>query len=209
MFYILSLNSKIMKLGDLLLKKEELPILHGHCFQVPIHPRLLEYDILIDENLSREAFKKTVPEWYDDLKVYTDTEQINIEDRCWYNGVFLKAKPKVISSSIYNNTLKLSTVSWEDKVDYLDNELARVFSISRNSGGSLYFGKNDFNCEIPVSKEGLLRYFKFSREKIKEFDFEKEESSKFGRFHVYAHHNIDYFPGALFLRNWAINYMNM
>ena len=26
--------------------------------------------------------------------------------------------------------------------------------------------------------------------------------------HVYAQHNIDHYPGALFLRNWAILYMN-
>ena len=28
------------------------------------------------------------------------------------------------------------------------------------------------------------------------------------RLYVYAQHNVDSYPGALFLRNWAILYMN-
>ena len=27
-------------------------------------------------------------------------------------------------------------------------------------------------------------------------------------FHVYAHHNVEYYPGALFLRNWAVECVN-
>ena len=40
-----------MKIEDLLLKKEELPIVGDTCFMIPIHPRLLDPSIKIDERV--------------------------------------------------------------------------------------------------------------------------------------------------------------
>ena len=62
----------------------------------------------------------------------------------------------------------------------------------------MYFNENEiFSCQS-FGKPYIL----FSEEKAKEF------KSKGNRFFVYSPHNIDYYPGALFLRNWAIMYMN-
>jgi len=76
------------------------------------------------------------------------------------------------------------------------------FSISRNAGGSLYFWEDDINCEgiIPNS------YIRFSKDKAKEFAC--KDIKDYNLAFIYAQHNVDSFPGALFLRNWAIEYMN-
>jgi hypothetical protein len=49
-----------MELNELLLKKEELPII-DNSFLVPIHPKLLRSDIKIDTNAT-DTFKKAIEE---------------------------------------------------------------------------------------------------------------------------------------------------
>jgi len=39
-----------MNLEQLFLKKEELPILYKTCFEIPIHPKLLDENLRIDES---------------------------------------------------------------------------------------------------------------------------------------------------------------
>jgi hypothetical protein len=181
-----------MKLEELFLKKEELPILYETCFQVPIHPRLLRNNIKINETIAQRIFLDVAKEWYNDLKKYVETE--NPENKEWINEVFLKEEPKITkmpNRQFFNY--------WEDYIQTNENGLVTCFSISRNAGGSLYFDKDEMNCE----SFGKL-YIKFSEEKIKEFRFEE----KFNKSFCYAGTNIDSYPGALFLRNWAIKYMN-
>jgi len=149
-----------MKLDDLFLKKEELPILHGTCFQIPIHPKLLNENIKINENIAKDIFPQVAEEWSNEMQ---------------------KKFPE----------------GWECDYNLRENGFVSGFSISRNYGGSLYFLEDELNCRA-FGKS----YIKFSDEKRKEF------TSKENQLYTYASHNIDYYPGALFLRNWAIKYMN-
>lgn len=184
-----------MELEKLFLTKEEIPILHNRCFQIPIHPKLLDSNIRIDESIAQRIFPEVAREWRNDLKAYLTSEK-DLETRKWYEEVFLK-KEKI--------TIEYGTQSfggWEDNIQTLDNGFACGFSISRNSGGGLYFNKKEMNCKTAIPGY----YLKFSREKTKEFEF--ENFGEYSRAYIYAPHNIDYFPSALFLRNWALKYMN-
>ncbi|MBI2004404.1 hypothetical protein HYS72_02985 [Candidatus Pacearchaeota archaeon] len=184
-----------MELEKLFLKKEELPILYKSCFQIPIHPKLLNEEIKINENIATRIFSKVAQEWYEDLKNYSpETNQ----EKEWIKKVFLKNKPKItkhFDSQILNGV-------WQDDVNFIDNGLVQCFSICRNSGGSIYFNNEDINCQTLIPNN----YLKFSEEKTKEFEFKKV--GEYSIAHVYSQHNIDAYPGALFLRNWAITYMN-
>lgn len=179
-----------MKLEELFLKKEELPILYETCFQIPIHPKLLDSNLEIDELIARKIFPEVAEDWYEELSKYNPED---IDRKNWIKRVFLKEKP-VIEKHYNRQILNY----WQDDVNFADNGLVTCFSISRNAGGSIYFYKEDFNCRSIGSA-----YIHFSDEKLKEFKPEDENN-----LFVYSSHNIDNYPGALFLRNWAIRYMN-
>lgn len=77
-----------------MLRKEEIPILHENCFQVPIPPQLLNPHIEIDENLARAIFPKVAKEWYNELTEYSK----NLEDKHtqkWIDEVFLEKKLRI------------------------------------------------------------------------------------------------------------------
>ena len=149
-----------MKLEKLFLTKEELPILHETCFQIPIHPKLLDENISINPEIARDIFPQVAEEWSKELS------------RKFPEG-------------------------WENLYQTNENGLVTGFNISRNYGGSLYFNEEDSSCRA----FGKV-YIKLSDEKRNKFEFEKN------KIYTYASHNIDHYPGALFLRNWAIKYMN-
>lgn len=179
-----------MELEQLFLKKEELPILYKTCFQIPIHPKLLENTTQIDKLIAQKIFSEVAEDWYEDLKKYNSEDK---QEKEWIDKVFLKEKPvieKHYNHQIFN--------FWKDEVNFADNNLVTCFSINRNAGGSIYFYEEDFNCRSIGSA-----YIHFSDEKYQEFK-PKDEDNLF----VYSSHNIDNYPGALFLRNWAIKYMN-
>ena len=60
-----------MKLEDILLRKEELPISYETLFKVPIHFLLLKKDIKIDDRIAHDVFPDAAQEWYSDLKEYS------------------------------------------------------------------------------------------------------------------------------------------
>ena len=195
-----------MEISDLILRKEEILVLSNGCFELPIHPLLTNPEIIIKPNLARKAFPQAVEEWYEDLKKYRETEDLDNETKKWYDNVFLNEKPEVKmkygSQIIFND--------WTDDVQLDSNGFAGVLSISRNGGGTLFFNKRDHNCEYPVylGNNDWTRYIRFSEEKAREFGFKETDGGKHITAHVYAHHNIDHYPGALFLRNWGILYLN-
>lgn len=179
-----------MHLEELSLKKEELPILYKTCFQIPIHPKLLDPKLNIDKSIAQRIFPDIAEEWYEDLKKYNPKDKGEKE---WIDNVFLKEKPiieKHFNHQIFN--------SWQDDVSFGENGFVTCFSINRNAGGSIYFHEEDMNCRSIGSA-----YIHFSDEKYKEFKPQDEDN-----LFVYSSHNIDHYPGALFLRNWAIKYMN-
>ena len=182
-----------MQLEKLFLTKQELPIHGKTAFCIPIHPKLLNQNIKMDESIPKKTFQKTAEEWYQELKEYTKNLDKGLEKE-WIKNVFLKNKPKITKH--FDN--QILNGFWEDDVGFRENGLVQYFSISRNTGGTLYFREDDFNCKTIIPSG----YIKFSEEKAKEFMISEK------RTFIYAQHNVDAYPGALFLRNWAINYMN-
>jgi len=195
-----------MKIKDLLLKKEEIPILYENCFQVPIHPKFFDKNIRLNPRLANQLFPKAAEDWYNDLKKYVST----VEDKStkgWIKRVFLKEKPKITER--YGGHI-IDSLNWEDRVITLENGFAHDLMINRNFGGSLYFN-GDNNCNALINYGFKLGYIRFSEEKGREFSYEtiKGDNNKdFGKARVYGAHNVDNYPGALFLRNWAIIYLN-
>ena len=196
-----------MELEKLFLRKEELPILNETYFQVPIHPRLFDRNIQIDKKLANNVFPQAAEGWYNDLTEYTKT----VEDKStkeWINRVFLNKKPEIKKE--YGGQM-IEHLNWEDKVLTLENGLAHSLSISRNYGGTLYYNGEEsggilgghVSFDEKINSEGNIR---FSKDKAKEFAVKIYDD--FFKVETYGLHNVDNYPGALFLRNWAILYMN-
>ncbi len=196
-----------MNINDILLQKEELPILTtDYCddsrFCVPVHPALLRSDISLDANLPHTVFLQAAQEWYDDLQAVLplvseeETEQ-------WYQRVFLKEKPDV---ERHYDRFRLKNGTWESQVFPTETGFCS-FSISRDAGGSF---------TPPEQKFLGSRYVRFTKEKFAAYacpDFPEVHRDSHGRplgvlGYAYGHHNIDHYPGALFLRNWGILYLN-
>lgn len=92
--------------------------------------------------------------------------------------------------------------SWHCLTREEDNGFISYFSISRDFGGGIHFSEKDFNCYTSIPNQ----YIKFSNEKAKEFEFKK--IGNYSMAGIYIEDNVDFFSGALFLRNWVIRYMN-
>ena len=159
-----------MNLKELYLKKEELPILYETCFQIPIHPKLLDPKIRIDQSIVQKIFPRVVDEWYKDLKEKGLKGKMTFENSCI--------------------------------AQYSANGFAEGFQISRNFGGNIFFDKIEDSCRTVIPN----KFIKFSKEQAIEFECEKIRT--FSRAYVYSPGNVDNFHGALFLRNWGIEYMN-
>jgi len=123
---------------------------------------------------------------------------------------FSEKKPKIKKEHDYQ---VVDSVNWKDDVFTNENGFADSLMISRNSGGTLYFNRNDFNCEAFAPFDASAGYIRFSKDKCLEFGIENKDmrlgSGVEGvNVSVYSMHNVDYYPGALFLRNWVILYLN-
>jgi hypothetical protein len=173
-----------MDIEQLCLKREELPILgnvHKIFFQIPIHPKLLNNSINIDMTIAQRIFPQVIKEGYKHL---IKDVNFNNEEREWTSTLFLERDLIDIKRS---------------KVFFMNNGFVNKFSIDNDKGGTLYFNNQKLNY-----KSYALTFIKFSEEKYKEFSIEDDVDSLF----VYSHENINTYPKALFLRNWAIEYMN-
>jgi len=195
----------MMELEKLLLKKNELPIIHENLFLVPIHPKLLDEKTIIDPKIANKVFPEAAKDWYNDLKKYAETIE-DKEKKEWINNSFLsegyEIKKEMSNQSILNG-------SWKDDVLTTENGFATSFSINRDFGGSIYYPRYSFPTEF-VEFNAKGEYILFSEEKVREFSEEipKIGNDEGGQINVYGSHNVDDYPGALFLRNWAILYMN-
>jgi hypothetical protein len=195
-----------MKLDELLLTKEEIEIFSKTGFFVPIHPRLLNDSENIDTTLANKVFPQAVREWYQDLKQSLESIK-DIEERNWIKEGFLKEEPH-IEVTCPNSQYKVQRVmplNWEDNVSTMKNGFARSLIISRHSGGALYLSPEKEPMYIGT------RFVKFSSEKFSEYSCQKSllrETVNGCYAHVYLQHNVDHYPSALFLKNWAIFYLN-
>ncbi len=115
-----------MELEKLFLTKQELPILYQTCFEIPIHPKLLDENIKINPDIARDLFPQAAEDWYNDLINYVKYE--NPENKEWINEVFLKEKPEILR---VNDRQFLDV--WEDNIHTSDNGLVTCFSINRNA----------------------------------------------------------------------------
>ncbi len=205
-----------MKIEQLLFTKKEIIISPSGRFTIPIHPRLLKENVLIDTEIAKSVFSKATEEWYEDLIRYVNSSENEFEgifednnDKDRIREVFLKEKPKVENEG-YRQLI--DTLYWEDHVEFDENGFASSFCISRNGGGTLYFRKDDIDCKSSITIGGNA-YIRFSREKCMEFNnkpeiIKSDEDLKSVPVFIYVTHNVDNFPPALFLRNWAILYLN-
>jgi len=198
-----------MNLEHLLLEKSELPIIgSAHYFKVPIHPKLLDPNMKLDKDLARCVFPNIIDDWYLELSDYAKSiafkkSRNELGSKEWIEDVFLKQNPKLISRG---NSQELNILGWHNEVFTFENGFARSISISRNAGGTLYFRRDDDDLKEFVFFED--RCIGFSKEKCLEFAIPNTKGVNSVRMFVYGRHNIDNYPGALFLRNWAILYLN-
>ena len=197
-----------MDIGDLMLKKEEIPILYERNFMLPIHPALLEPHSNIHPNLASHVFPQAAQEWYEDLRHYRETVDLDEQTKKWVDDVFLAKLPEIRTEFGRQVTL----ISWEDNHETEANGFARAMSINRNFGGTIYFNRGDYGCRTFLPFGGYPNeYVIFSEDKAREFGFDNmtlAEENKGTLVYVYNLHNVDHYPGALFLRNWGMLYLN-
>ena len=186
-----------MNIEDLLLRKEEITILYDNCFMVPIYPILLSDEVKIDPQIPHLLFKQAADEWYRELKEYSALLQ-DKETKEWYDNVFLKEPPEIKEER--GRQIIGPQGFWEDGVQNLKNGFVDVLSINRNAGGSLFVGEAKPQYISPP-------FVNFSKNKFEEYkapllmDYEGLEGVYS---YIFSSHNIDHYPGALFLRDWAI-----
>lgn len=195
-----------MNIQDLLLTKEELPILNGLSV-VPIHPRLLESRVRLDKQLANQVFPQAAKEWYDDLKAYSD----NCEDNTtkdWIDSVFLEQPLKLINRG---DKQEIANCYWEDGVETLDNGFASSLIIVPGDPIFLYLDQSQPFTLFPKDRALIFNPTQMTEEKLKEFTIQKinvYEGDKSYPTQIYQQHGVDSYPQALFLRNWAILYLN-
>jgi len=195
-----------MELEKLLLKKEELPIEYDDCFYVPVHPKLVDSNIKIDETIAGKVFPQVAREWYAELKEYSNNLQNN-QDKEWINNGFLKDGYRIKKRYPHQYVGKSG---WRDDFFTSENGFISSISVSRNAGGTLHFNIKEPD-EIFVCLDGRNRYVRFPKEKIREFGHKTVElpnGTNGVKMCVFRQHNIEFYPGALFLRNWAIFCIN-
>lgn len=190
-----------INLDLLLLRKEELPIHHGTSFVTPIYPALLREDVQLDPQLAHQVFPQAAQEYHQDLTTYIETMQ-DEKEKQWYQEVFLKNP--TVQTDEYGRQSILSGM-WEDLVFTTDTGFAHCLSINRNVGGTLFFNEEDIDCSRNYIFPPRVN---FTSEKFEAYAVEKLTGTAAVTANAYANHNIDHYPGALFLRSWAILYLN-
>lgn len=214
-----------MDLESLLLRKEEIPITEipdhdgnprPHFF-LPIHPSLVGSDeqhlvrpgVSLGHGIARRIFSDVASDWYDDLTDYRKSldashrflsgERLDRYKK-WIDSVYLAERAWVEKRSYKQVVMPMGT--WQDHVHILDNGFVQDFMINRDYGGSLYVSWNSHERIQSFAGSQV----KFTGEKFSEYAAEDD----FGRTgsNVFLSHNMDYYPGGLFLRNWAMRWHN-
>lgn len=189
-----------MELSDLLLKKEEIAILHKSDFCVPIHPRLTQPDIILPRDIAYDVLPGVVEAWQADIKELMVEYDPKYQD--WITEVFLSQKATLTDEG----TRKIIKPTHFEPVTRIDaTGFCSSFSISRDFGGSIYFNKSDSSARQLICPP----FAKFSPEKFREYGNGRPGPSEDSSVaFIYEQHNVDELPGATLLRNWAIAYLN-
>jgi len=185
-------------LGGRLLSRDD-ALINGTVFYVPIHPVLFEGGVELDPKLAMGAFPDVAREWHTDLMMRRNRLPGG-KERELYDS-FLEFGSEV---SKEGGEYVLGGM-WRSEVIIGGGGFARGLSINRDVGGSLDYNPVDVDCEIGmIPRKG--RFFGLSEAKVKEFGRLWAEGGYL--LDVYGQHNVDNLPGALFLRNWAVKYLN-
>ena len=165
---------------------------------VPIYPALLREDIQLDSQIAHRVFAQVAQEYLLDLEKYTETMQD--EKKKEYYQQMLRRDATVVPDKNGEQTFR----GWQDLVRTSDTGFATVLAQSGSCGGSLYYNKNESECGKKFICSPLVM---FSEEKFRAYSIRRNDISG-AIVHAYGYHNIDTFLQALFLRNWAILYLN-
>src|SRR3989344_485117 len=153
-----------MELEQLLLRKEELPILRGTAFHVPIHPALLRNGVQIDD-IGWRVFEQAAQEWFDDLSTYCESP--NVENREWIAKTFLRERPVVTKIN------GVPTIKYRGLRAYVVCDLrgfVKAFAPGGATGGSLHFDADDSTCQAFAHLEHTgrtlirLEFFQYVRD---------------------------------------------
>jgi len=186
-----------MKLDYLLLHKEELPIVGETDFQIPIFPALLQTKEIFDTNIAARVFPKAAQEWHEDLAKYVQelpngAKRVTLEEYA--------RTPIQITKNKAGRQILTVPGCWEEEVVCRENGFVTTLSIHRNYGGSLYLDESN------MDKYPSARHIRFTPEKLACYAASRREGEI--EIYTYSKHNVEHYEGALFLRNWAILYLN-
>ena len=158
--------------------------------------------VIHDPLLAHQIFPQVAQEWYGDMQAHC----ANLSDeseKTWFQDVFIPSSPEIREER--GHQVIYPGGSWSDLVRNETNGFASLLSISRDAGGTLYINSDEkpheYFCPPLVN---------FSPEKFKAYvrpGYDMRALPGAIGF-TYDQHNIDYTPGALFLRNWALAYHN-
>ena len=180
-----------MKLDDLLLTKDEIPVRHLTSFFVPIHPLLLKPPHGLSPTLAQEAFPQAEQEWKIELTAYASGLPSG-EERTWIEEVFLGKKSPRSDPEFPFLTPPPFTFNVKTLAD--ENGFVQHLSIGRNTGNLHFTGEE--TAYLPawtlLSPEKILAY----------------QCNASGEAYAYQHDNIEHRPSALLMRNWALLYVN-
>ncbi len=191
-----------MTVEEFMLEREEIPVTERGGFMMPFPSIFLEEDLSVNSSIPSEVFQATVIQWHEDLSAIVDKME-DCETRKWYGRAFLNDPPVVEKISGYQKY-----AGWKDFYETNEQGFPIDFYISRNGGGSLFYSPDqDKKLYVPLGRDTLYSRLSELKAKFfgyKFFDDEKSEVTM----HAYSSHNVDRLPGALFLRNWAVQSVN-
>ena len=209
--------TKNIRLDQLLLSKDEIPIFKDRFFHLPVHPQLLS--VKLDPELGIKVFPQAVQEWYAELSAHTERLDSKNKLKKWYQEVFLREEPRIVN---LGNYLIIIPLRWESGVYCNEEGFAHSLSIARDAGGSLVnpqvryvyddqirFTPDKFKeYEVPLTEINRLKEKDLSPEELEEHGILRLGMEGMTELLVYGQHNVEFYPGALFLRNWGVLYLN-
>jgi len=126
-----------MNIEQLFLKKEELPILNETCFQIPIHPKLLDSSLNIDKLIAQKIFPPAVEILYMD------------------NGLVKSfSMDKNKSGTLYFNKQELNYKSYACTLINFSEEKCKEFAHEKRGSNIFVYSRQHINT---FSKASSLR----------------------------------------------------
>lgn len=184
-----------MRLKELFLTKEEVPVDdRAVVVHIPIHPKLVDPNKNIDRDIALKVLPRVAADFRGDIKRYLELPDAHE----WIRRAYTKP-PRLIRMGL-NYVLDGVAV-----FDYHCNPNGLVNTFSIDDGSTIYFSTEEsYGGEYLDSPKA--RGSRLSPRKVSEFSVKRTPSGHL--LYFYNQHNIETYPQALILRNWAIHYMN-